>query len=172
MCPRSVVPPQVWDASYVPGRRFKSRAGQLVAVRNSSPGRSEPCEENLVAVAGSCGGLMVKQPWPLLEISLSDICGLTTLNINAYLPIYFRNEFVYSDFCRWCPGSQSRNLLNQENLWRPHCVQKHVFRRLFHSFDVSWCKCWTVKCQEIQSTQEGHLLFFSCKNEYVNTQQA
>ena len=28
----------------------------LVAVRNSSPGRPEPCEGNLVAVAGSCGG--------------------------------------------------------------------------------------------------------------------
>ena len=54
------------------GRRFKSRAGQLVVVRNSSPGRPEPCEGNLVAAAGSCGGLMVKHPWPLLEISLSQ----------------------------------------------------------------------------------------------------
>ena len=44
----------------------------LVAVRNSSPGRPEPCEGNLVAAAGSCGGLMVKHLWPLLEISLSD----------------------------------------------------------------------------------------------------
>ena len=57
----------------------------LVAVRNPSPGRPEPCEGNLVAVAGSCGGLMVKHPWPLLEISLSDFCGLATLNINTYL---------------------------------------------------------------------------------------
>ena len=32
----------------------------LVAVRNSSPGQPEPCEGNLVAAAGSCGGLMVK----------------------------------------------------------------------------------------------------------------
>ena len=47
----------------------------LVAVRNSSPGRPEPCEENLVAAAGSCGELMVKHPWPLLEISLSDFAG-------------------------------------------------------------------------------------------------
>ena len=28
----------------------------LVAVRYTSPGRPEPCEGNLVAVAGSCGG--------------------------------------------------------------------------------------------------------------------
>ena len=28
----------------------------LVAVRNSSPGRPEPCEGNLLAAAGSCGG--------------------------------------------------------------------------------------------------------------------
>ena len=36
--------------------------GSLVAVRNSSPGRPEPCEGNLVAAAGSCSGLMVKHP--------------------------------------------------------------------------------------------------------------
>ena len=59
----------------------------LVAVRNSSPGRPEPCEGNLVAAAGSCSGLMVKHPWPLLEISLSDFCRLATLNINTYLPL-------------------------------------------------------------------------------------
>ena len=58
----------------------------LVAVRYTSPGRPEPCEGNLVAVAGSCGGVMVKHPWPLLEISLSDFRGLATLNINTYLP--------------------------------------------------------------------------------------
>ena len=63
------------------GRKFKFRAGQLVAVRNSSPGRPEPCEGNLVAAAGSCGGLMVKHLWPLLEISLSDFRRLATLNI-------------------------------------------------------------------------------------------
>ena len=62
----------------------------LVAVRNTSPGRPEPCEGNLVAVAGSCGGLMVKHPWPLLEISLSDFRGLATLNINTYPPTYLR----------------------------------------------------------------------------------
>ena len=60
----------------------------LVAVRNSSPGRPEPCEGNLVAAAGSCGGLMVKHPWPLLEISVSDFRRLATLNINTYLPTY------------------------------------------------------------------------------------
>ena len=59
----------------------------LVAVCNTSPGRPEPCEGNLVAVAGSCGGLMVKHPWPLLEISLSDFRGLATLNINTYLTL-------------------------------------------------------------------------------------
>ena len=63
----------------------------LVAVRNTSPGRPEPCEGNLVAVgvAGSCGGLMVKHSWALLEISLSDFRGLATLNIiPTYLPTY------------------------------------------------------------------------------------
>ena len=65
----------------------------LVAVRYTSPGRPEPCEGNLVAVAGSCGGVMVKHPWPLLEISLSDFRGLATLNINTYLP-------TCSIFCR------------------------------------------------------------------------
>ena len=60
----------------------------LAAVCNTSPGRPEPCEGNLAAVAGSCGGLMVKHPWPLLEISLSDFRGLATLNINTYLPTY------------------------------------------------------------------------------------
>ena len=58
----------------------------LVAVRNSSPGRPERCEGNLVAAADSCDKLMVKHPWPLLEISLSDFCGLATLKINTYLP--------------------------------------------------------------------------------------
>ena len=58
----------------------------LIAVRNTSPGRPEPCGGNLVAVAGSCSGPMVKHPWPLLEKSLSDFRGLTTLNINTYLP--------------------------------------------------------------------------------------
>ena len=66
----------------------------LVAVRHSSPGRPVPCEGNLVAAAGSCGGLMVKHPWPLLEICLSDFHRLATLNINinininTYLPTY------------------------------------------------------------------------------------
>ena len=59
----------------------------LVAVRYTSPGRPEPCEGNLVAVVGSCGGVMVKHPWPLLEKSLSDFRGLATLNINTYLPM-------------------------------------------------------------------------------------
>ena len=58
----------------------------LVAVRNSSPGQPEPCEGNLVAAVRSCGELMVKHPLPLLEISLSDFRGLTTLNVNTYLP--------------------------------------------------------------------------------------
>ena len=57
----------------------------LVAVRKSSPGRPEPCEGNMVAAVGSCGELIVKHPWPLLEISLSDTRWLATLNINTYL---------------------------------------------------------------------------------------
>ena len=47
----------------------------LIAVRNSSPGRPEPCEGNLVAVAGSRSGLMVKHPWPLLEIISQTFAG-------------------------------------------------------------------------------------------------
>ena len=74
----------------------------LVAVRYTSPGRPEPCEGNLVAVAGSCGGVMVKHPWPLLEISLSDFRGLATLNINTYLPELSRYlayiSFSYSKY--------------------------------------------------------------------------
>ena len=65
-----------------------STLDSLVAVRNSSPGQPEPCEGNLVATADSCGGLMVKHPWPLLEISLSDFRRLGTLNIDTYLPTY------------------------------------------------------------------------------------
>ena len=84
----------------------------LVAVRNTSPGRPEPCEGNLVAVAGSCGGLIVKHPWPLLEISLSDFRGLATLNINTYLPTYLataaidpasRGPHCSTHCCTCCP---------------------------------------------------------------------
>ena len=40
---------------------------------------------------------MVKHPWPLLEISLSDFRGLATLNINTYLPTYTVNlSFAFS----------------------------------------------------------------------------
>ena len=70
------------------GRRFEPTLDSLVAVRNSSPGRPVPCEGNLVAAAGSCGGLMVKHPWPLLEISLSDFVRLATLNI---IPTYLND---------------------------------------------------------------------------------
>ena len=65
----------------------------LVAVRNTSPGRPEPYEGNLVAVAGICGRLMVKHPCPLLEISLSDFRGIAKLNINTYLPTYLPTLF-------------------------------------------------------------------------------
>ena len=76
----------------------------LVAVRYTSPGRPEPCEGNLVAVAGSCSGVMVKHPWPLLEISLSDFRGLATLNINTYLPTYFfiRHQKTKYFSCQRC----------------------------------------------------------------------
>ena len=60
----------------------------LVADRNSSLGQPEPCEGNLAAAAGSWAGLIVKHPWPLLEISLSDFGRLAMLNIYAYLPTY------------------------------------------------------------------------------------
>ena len=74
----------------------------LVAVRNSSPGQPVPCEGNLVAAAGSCGGLMVKHPWPLLEVSLSDFHRLATLNIPTYLPTCAKRELtlmVSGNFC-------------------------------------------------------------------------
>ena len=91
----------------------------LVAVHNSSPGQPEPgstrarvnqspgqpepgstrawVNQNLVAAVGSCGGLMVKHPWPLLEISLSDFRRLATLNIYNYLPtkIIYCASFLY-----------------------------------------------------------------------------
>ena len=77
----------------------------LIAVCNSSPGQPEPCEGNLVALAGSCGGLMVKHLWPLLEISLSDFHRLATLNINTYLPTWPLTLlqicfFIYKTSCR------------------------------------------------------------------------
>ena len=60
----------------------------LVAVSNSSPGRPEPCKGNLVAAAIGRGGSMVKHPWPLLAISLTDFHRLATLNMITYLPTY------------------------------------------------------------------------------------
>ena len=39
---------------------------------------------------------MVKHPWPLLEISLSDFRGLATLNINTYLPTFEMEEGDYT----------------------------------------------------------------------------
>ena len=83
----------------------------LVAVRYTSPGRPEPCEGNLVAVAGSCGGVMVKHPWPLLEISLSDFRGLATLNINTYLPTYLQAQVKF----KGCEG-KNRSLSDAKNL--------------------------------------------------------
>ena len=76
----------------------------LVGVRNSSPSQPEPCEGNLVAAAGSCGGMMVKHPWPPLEISLSDFCRLATLNIPTYLP--WSN--FHGKFSRTCFGRRNQ----------------------------------------------------------------
>ena len=52
-------------------------------------------------MAGSCGGLMVKHPWPLLEINLSDFRWLATLNINTYLP----NGPFSATFCQFLDKS-------------------------------------------------------------------
>ena len=49
------------------------------------------CEGNLVAAAGRCGGLMVKNPWPLLEMCLSDFRRLATLNI---IPTYLHRDVL------------------------------------------------------------------------------
>ena len=95
--------------------------GTLVAVRNSSPGRSEPCEGNLVAAASSCGELMVKNLWPLLEISLTDFCGLAMLNINTYLPILLikslKNNKVNAGYCGIC--SEERRRVTESSLQMP-----------------------------------------------------
>ena len=64
----------------------------LVAVHNSSLGRPEPCERNLVAVVS--GGLMVKHPWPLLEISLSYFSQASHVKYD-YLPTYLLVGFGY-----------------------------------------------------------------------------
>ena len=72
------------------GRGSNPALDSLVTVRNSSPGQPEPREGTLVAAAGTCGGLMVKHPWPLLEISLSDFRRLATLNMNTYLPTFLK----------------------------------------------------------------------------------
>ena len=82
----------------------------LVAVRNSSRGRPVPCEGNLVAAAGSCGGLMVKHPWPLLEISLSDFHRLATLNINTYLPTYLPYFLVRTSLRSVLTANYGRNV--------------------------------------------------------------
>ena len=86
----------------------------LVLVCNSSLGRPEPCEGNLVAAAVSLGGLMVKHPWPLLEISLSDFCRLATLNVNTYLPTWGVHNLgidgVYGPVCRKLPPCKFQNL--------------------------------------------------------------
>ena len=37
---------------------------------------------------------MVKHPWPLLEISLSDFRRLATLNMITYLPTYLQKQSV------------------------------------------------------------------------------
>ena len=65
----------------------------LVAVCNSSPGQPEPCEGNLVAAVGSCGKLMVKHPWPLLEISLSDFRRQHKFQIFKKLGVKFNDLF-------------------------------------------------------------------------------
>ena len=105
----------------------------LVAVRNSSPGQPEPCEGNLVAAAGSCGGLMVKHPWPLLEISLSDFRRLATLNIYTYLPTYLLN---------WCV----KNQLHQNRKFSGN----QTFGRYFCSLQCSWVDEGT-SCFRLQS---------------------
>ena len=47
-------------------------------------------DQGHVRKSGSFGGLMVKHPRPLLEISLSDFRRVATLNKITYLPIIFK----------------------------------------------------------------------------------
>ena len=95
VCDRERVAEWLWRLARKP--KVRTAVGSnpaldsLVAVRNSSPGRPEPCKGNLVAAAGSCSGLMVNHPWPLLEISLSDFRRLATLNVNTDLPTCYEN---------------------------------------------------------------------------------
>ena len=119
----------------------------LVAVRNSSPGQPEPYDGNLVAALGSCGGLMVKHPWPLLEISLSDFRRLTTLNIYTYPPTFiekllclFENWFSLSlqrDEIPFQVFSLLRGSLRFDKLHRPffRCLQSRILRKVdLHAF--------------------------------------
>ena len=66
----------------------------LVAVRYTSTGRPEPCEGNLVAVAGSCGGVMVKHPWPLLGNKSLRLSRASHVKYK-YLPTYLRSQRHY-----------------------------------------------------------------------------
>ena len=66
----------------------------LVAVCNSSPGRPEPCEGNLVAVAGSCSGLMVKHPWPLAGNKSLRLSQASYVKYK-YLPTYLAPENLF-----------------------------------------------------------------------------
>ena len=52
-----------------------------------------PCEGNLVAAAGSCGGLMVKHPWPPSgnkSLRLSQASHVKYEYLPTYLPINLR----------------------------------------------------------------------------------
>ena len=89
----------------------------LVAVCDSSPGQPEPCEGNLVAAAGSCGGLMVKHLWPLLEVSLSDFRRLATLNIYTYLPTYLPLNFLSTQCIHIFSGKTHHGMIT-EGQWR------------------------------------------------------
>ena len=54
---------------------------------------------------------MVKHPWPLLEISLSDFHRLATLNKNTYLPTYLLAQLK----SKGCEG-ENRSLSDAKSL--------------------------------------------------------
>ena len=71
---------------------------------------------------------MVKHPWPLLEISLSDFRGLATSNINTYLPYY--NDMIKHK-CHYCFISLSLSLatcLNFEMGLTVQCLDWQIAR--------------------------------------------
>ena len=131
----------------------------LVAVRNSSPGRPEPCEGNLVAVAGSCGGLMVKHPWPLLEnkslrLSQASHVKYKYQEVTRFLVLLLckyrmSQKIVYAFGGMWNRKFEANiqnwnvNLSVKGNLAKRIVFDKYTHT---HNLDSEIRKCWWRTC--------------------------